>query len=62
MPSDPIRETTRKESLSSEARRLAEMDATLYGTGYLLVRADGSVQRIDPSRIVIRPEDIPYVG
>lgn len=53
---------TTKESPSAEARRLAERDATIYGAGFLLVRPDGSVERIDPSRVVVKPEDRPYVG
>lgn len=40
----------------SEAVELARIDAMATGEGYLVVSADGSLKRVDPSKISIIPE------
>ena len=51
MPSD--------QTTPAEARRQAELDATLYGAGFLILRPDGTAERIDPTMVVIKPERKP---
>jgi hypothetical protein len=50
---------SKQETTPAKARRLAEVDATLYGAGFLMLRPDGTAERIDPTRVVIKPESKP---
>lgn len=46
-------ETTRAKAIGE-----AEHDARLFGVGFVIIRPDGA-ERIDPARVIIKPEKKP---
>lgn len=46
-------EWCRKVAANNKAITKAVDDATLYGSGFIRVDADGNLQRLDPLRIIV---------